>query len=109
MGTERIYKGITEKVILSVCTEIDTMMGTTTDTGTVRTYKGRMTLNITMAKALSCLILHDRYGMSYNSISRNFGHAMLNIIKCVSRTRHFVANDALYGEIYRRVCNTLEQ
>lgn len=108
MASQDINKALVDKVTNAVCREVDTQLGTCTDGRQIRLYKGRKALNITMAKAISCLVLHDRYGLSYNSISHHFGHSMLNIIKCVSRTRHFLVNDSLYAEIYRMVSQRIE-
>lgn len=64
-------------------------------------------LNISVARGISLVILHDMYGMSYSKISLLTGMKDKSVMKRVSLTRSFIGTDKTYTELYSLVKNTL--
>ncbi len=66
-------------------------------------YSGttKTTLQISIARQLALLFMHDSYGISYKQISARSRMDIKSVMRCVRKAREFIFIDPIYSLVYK--------
>lgn len=82
---------------------------TTKPVTTENLYKGvtKTPLNVSLARSLAMMVLHDIYAMTYREIATRAGMTVRAAMRLTANAREFVFSDEIYKKTYHLIIQKL--
>ena len=72
-------------------------------------YKGvtKTPLNVSLARSLAMMVLHDIYAMTYREIAARAGMTIRAVMRLTANAREFVFSDEIFNKTYHLIIQKL--
>lgn len=100
-------KRVLTKVEKLVCAQINALFGVSVEQEELYAGRTKVKTYVSMARSLSFMTMHDRYGVTYRNIAKRAGMKPNSVIHAVMRARKLRFIDKEYRTAYDQISEKL--
>ena len=101
------YDRIFDRVEQAACRCASNTTGRELSADEIYSGKTKTMLNVSIARSLALMIMHDTYGITYRKIARRANMSEKAVMKSVAKARIYRFSDPVYNRAYELIMKEL--
>ena len=101
------YDRIFDRVEQAACRCASNTTGRELSADEIYSGKTKTMLNVSIARSLALMIMHDTYGITYRKIARRANMSEKAVMKSVAKARIYRFSDQVYNRAYELIMTEL--